>query len=716
MSKSTALKQPANKENVTTESTELYFLGQPIDRKGKTLNDDQLKIFNRYNHWKSNLMCLYNHIECYALPYPARTVQFLPNSKVNISSKNQYPRYTNCPFIYPSHCTVPKQGQLNSQINDHKTNSKKKDNDNENNKINHNNPCTQSTKMTPIYYIQSMNYFVPNRIEEQEAIWNLFHNNNNNSNNNNNNLNFSNIDGIRSSSLQTGILPYNNYMHSGPCVESAYDVYRLRIMPQQPHLIATRSYHEDIAIYWLDYNYLSKPLDAFHKINKNNVIPERSGCTISDDEDDEDDDDDMDIDINNSKTRKRKRKRRRDSDYPTKKQRLSDDDDEDDNNNDDNNNDDNLINIEVGTGSGYLIAVGQTSTKTKTGWGLAFNPSHSGMFITGNSDGSIACWDINMIDNPHCMTKMGKFKKQKNASDPNIYMKDSKIKDYKFNDGPPFISKTRTDEYHWFEEFEKYGNWGTGSSSMNQNLTNPDIMSLDWCYDSSQIFVSSSANGRISIWDRRSKTSKKKPVLWTWGTSHNQSILSISWNPIQHSLIASGDKASKVRIWDIRSFNRHLIQLSQHESSIYHVKWCPYNKYLLASSSSDKMLFIYDLRRTGLSNNIKKIDESNPNNSISPNSPINDNNNDDDIDSISKLLESLSKNQVGNMYNSSCPELVFAHFGHTSCIPEFDWSPSGDLTIISTDMDGIIHTWQPPMGMLNTFAWTLHSQKSNYIL
>ena len=125
---------------------------------------------------------------------------------------------------------------------------------------------------------------------------------------------------------------------------------------------------------------------------------------------------------------------------------------------------------------------------------------------------------------------------------------------------------------------------------------------------------------------------------------------------------------------------------------------------------------MYDLRRSGLSNTNKKVDESSPNNSQSPNSPICTKHDEDDIDSISKLLESLDKNQVSNMFNISCPELVFAHCGHTSCIPEFDWSPSGDLTMISTDMDGIIHTWQPPMGMLNTFAWTLHSQKTNYTI
>ena len=87
----------------------------------------------------------------------------------------------------------------------------------------------------------------------------------------------------------------------------------------------------------------------------------------------------------------------------------------------------NCMDIEVGTGHGYLIAVGQTSTKTKTGWALAFNPQHAGMFITGNSDGSIACWDLNMVDNKQSMTMHGKFKNNKNSAVPESYMKDSKV-------------------------------------------------------------------------------------------------------------------------------------------------------------------------------------------------------------------------------------------------------------------------------------------------
>eukprot|EP01083_Nonionella_stella_P258718 883960_1 len=115
------------------------YIGQPLDRKGKTLTDDQAIIFNRYNKWKNNLMCLYNHIESYALPYPARTVQFIPNPKQNISSENQYPRYTNCPFIYPSHTTVPKQNQ---QISTNTDNS---------NGINEQTHRLPKRCMTPIY-------------------------------------------------------------------------------------------------------------------------------------------------------------------------------------------------------------------------------------------------------------------------------------------------------------------------------------------------------------------------------------------------------------------------------------------------------------------------------------------------------------------------------------------------------------------------------------
>ena len=96
---------------------------------------------------------------------------------------------------------------------------------------------------------------------------------------------------------------------------------------------------------------------------------------------------------------------------------------------------------------------------------------------------------------------------------------DLKIRGRSFNEGPPFISRQRADEYLWFEEFEKYGNWGIGSA-----MTNPDVMSVDWCHDSANVFVSCTANGQICIWDRRSRSVKKKASLWTWGTSHNQSV------------------------------------------------------------------------------------------------------------------------------------------------------------------------------------------------
>merc|ERR1719461_1291473 len=128
---------------------------------------------------------------------------------------------------------------------------------------------------------------------------------------------------------------------------------------------------------------------------------------------------------------------------------------------------------------------------------------------------------------------------------------------------------------------------------------------------------------------------------------------------------------------------------------------------------------MYDLRRCGLSkSNAKqpkgKEDESVVDNGKSNVQTASVKGGDDGINSISKLLDDLSTGSVGNYHNKTCPELVFAHCGHTACIPEFDWCDTGDLTMISTDMDGIIQTWQPPSGMLNTFAWVLHSKKREY--
>lgn len=209
-------------------------------------------------------------------------------------------------------------------------------------------------------------------------------------------------------------------------------------MPQQPHLIASRSYHEDIAIYWMDFNHLPTPLDAFKDSkHSNNAFPERSGLTLSDDEEEEEEeadhhtkgDQDGDIHMKQGKHSRKRKTRSGDRDdrrYPTKRQKVQytapnyPDLDEDEF--------ENCMDIEVGAGNGYLIAVGQTSTKTKTGWALAFNPQHAGMFLTGNSDGSIACWDLNMVDNKQSMTMHGKFKhNSKNAASPEVYMKDSKV-------------------------------------------------------------------------------------------------------------------------------------------------------------------------------------------------------------------------------------------------------------------------------------------------
>ena len=173
--------------------------------------------------------------------------------------------------------------------------------------------------MTPIFFLQSVNYFVANRIEVQQHLYNIFHSS---TNNKAHLIDFSNISSIRQSNVITGILPYDSYLHGGPSVESAYDVYRLRIMPQEPHLIATRSYHEDIAIYWMNYNHLPRPLHAFDKRKQqNNIIPERSGLSLSDD--DEDEDDDVDMTANKHRKRKRKQQHSSNNQQATKKQKLS---------------------------------------------------------------------------------------------------------------------------------------------------------------------------------------------------------------------------------------------------------------------------------------------------------------------------------------------------------------------------------------------------------
>lgn len=104
---------------------------------------------------------------------------------------------------------------------------------------------------------------------------------------------------------------------------------------------------------------------------------------------------------------------------------------------------------------------------------------------------------------------------------------------------------------------------------------------------------------------------------------------------------------------------------------------------MLGSSGADCKVLLWDLRR--IDGNLNNYSNVNPSEN-----QINDEN-------------------IGLFRHSLSPELIFAHCGHTACVSEFDWCPSKDMTIISTDMNGVVHTWQPPSAIVNPFAYVLRN-------
>jgi len=75
--------------------------------------------------------------------------------------------------------------------------------------------------------------------------------------------------------------------------------------------------------------------------------------------------------------------------------------------------------------------------------------------------------------------------------------------------------------------------------------------------------------------------------------SGRESLISLSWNPMDSSLIASGSLGGTVSIWNAESGQRDREPLSKHASRVTSVSWSPNGKHI-ASGSWDKTIIIWD--------------------------------------------------------------------------------------------------------------------------
>lgn len=127
---------------------------------------------------------------------------------------------------------------------------------------------------------------------------------------------------------------------------------------------------------------------------------------------------------------------------------------------------------------------------------------------------------------------------------------------------------------------------------------NLSVEDLQWSRTESTVFASCGCDGYIRIWDTRSK--KHKPAISAKASSTDVNV--ISWNEKIGYLLASGDDNGTWGIWDLRQFAPHNSESAQpvaqydfHKSAITSISFNPLDESIIAVASEDNTVTLWDL-------------------------------------------------------------------------------------------------------------------------
>jgi ribosome assembly protein RRB1 len=138
-------------------------------------------------------------------------------------------------------------------------------------------------------------------------------------------------------------------------------------------------------------------------------------------------------------------------------------------------------------------------------------------------------------------------------------------------------------------------NWVTDKTPFTVD-NNESIEDIQWSKAEQTVFATAGTDGYIRIWDTRSK--KHKPAISVVGSKTDINV--ISWCEKINYLLASGDDDGKWGIWDLRNFKPGSVpspvaQYDFHKSAITSISFNPLDESIVAVSSEDNTVTLWDL-------------------------------------------------------------------------------------------------------------------------
>lgn len=83
---------------------------------------------------------------------------------------------------------------------------------------------------------------------------------------------------------------------------------------------------------------------------------------------------------------------------------------------------------------------------------------------------------------------------------------------------------------------------------------------------------------------------KKQKIL-----GHKKAVLSLSWNNLNKTVLASGSVDKSIILWDLQAL-KMATRIKNHTDKVQSVQWHPVETFSLLSGSADQTVALYDCR------------------------------------------------------------------------------------------------------------------------
>lgn len=137
-------------------------------------------------------------------------------------------------------------------------------------------------------------------------------------------------------------------------------------------------------------------------------------------------------------------------------------------------------------------------------------------------------------------------------------------------------------------------NWVTDKTPFF--ASDSSIEDIQWSTGENTVFATAGCDGYVRVWDTRSK--KHKPAISVAASKTDVNV--ISWSDKINYLLASGHDDGSWGVWDLRNFNAQttpspVAHYDFHKSAITSISFNPLDESIIAVSSEDNTVTLWDL-------------------------------------------------------------------------------------------------------------------------